>query len=318
MHQTLKRHAEELFVLAHAFVTVREGINKSAGTFRSLFQKIDFKELLVRANTIETGIAEKAQEIAALKATVEAENDGHAQRFYSQLVAYVEALSNAARVLSEKMVLLSERAGNRRRLSVRDFIETTKSERVSLEACQSTGDILTEMFYSLNHDAMVDTSPELEGFEVSARPKIQQLGEALLASPRPGAVTDRRLVAIMERKTPNVLNAWTHVVPAMAKFAKAAGERSLFERDKGADAYDEFLKKLSLVVVGLYADGVISPGSASEDCLYELVSSLAAFKEAHPNWQDAYSIGYKQFVEGYDASLGLVASLQRSVETYGV
>ena len=103
----------------------------------------------------------------------------------------------------------------------------------------------------------MDTIPEFEGFEVSTKPKVQQIGEALLVSPRPGAVTDRRLVAIMEREMPNVHNAWTYVVPAMAKFAKDAGKRSLFGRDKGADAYNEFLKKLRLVVVGLYADYVV-------------------------------------------------------------
>ena len=150
MRQTLKRHAEESFELAHAFVRVREDINECAGTFRSLFHKINFNELLLRATTIETNIAAKAKEVAALKATVQAENDGEVHRFYLQLAEYVEALENAARILLEKMLLLSERARNRRRLSLRAFIETTKSERVSLEACQSTGDALTETFHRMN------------------------------------------------------------------------------------------------------------------------------------------------------------------------
>lgn len=139
-------------------------------------------------------------------------------------------------------------------------------------------------------------------------------GEELLASPTPGAVTDYEQESLLNATTPNILNAWTHVIPVLAKFAKHEGKRSLWGRDKGEIAYNELVEKLRLVVLGLYGDGLLSQGGSAEECLLELLNSLVDFKRVYPNWDDAYSAGYKVFIEQRDSLYPMLKKHQESVE----
>ena len=143
---------------------------------------------------------------------------------------------------------------------------------------------------------------------------FSDFADKLLAPPEPGAVTDYKRARFLETNTPNVSNAWTHVVPALAKYAKFKGKRGLSGRDKGEMAYRELEEKLHLVVLGLYADGLLSQGARTEDCLLATLLSLVAFKEAYPNWGDAYSAGYEVFVEGRDNINIVLARHQQAVE----
>jgi hypothetical protein len=72
-------------------------------------------------------------------------------------------------------------------------------------------------------------------------------GDELLASPTLGAVTDYEQESLLNATTPNILNAWTHVIPVLAKYAKHEGKRSLWGRDKGEIAYNMLVDKLRLV-----------------------------------------------------------------------
>ena len=127
---------------------------------------------------------------------------------------------------------------------------------------------------------------------------FRDFADKLLALPEPGAVTDYKQARLLEATTPNISNAWTHVVPALAKYAKCEGKRSLLGRDKGEMAYRELEEKLHIVVLGLYGDGLLSQGASTEECLSALLHSLVLFKVVYPNWTDAYSAGYRVFVEG--------------------
>ncbi len=138
--------------------------------------------------------------------------------------------------------------------------------------------------------------------------------DKLLSLPEPGAVTDYKQARLLEVTTPNISNAWTHVVPALAKYAKCEGKLSLFGRDKGEMAYRELEEKLHLVVLGLYGDGLLSQGASTEECLSALLRSLVLFKEVYPNWTDAYSAGYRVFVEGRENINTILARHQRAVE----
>lgn len=118
----------------------------------------------------------------------------------------------------------------------------------------------------------------------------------------------------MGATTPNTANAWTHVVPALERYAKSEGKRSFFGRDKGAMAYHKLEKKLHLVVLALYGDGLLSRGASAEDCLLALLSSIVWFKEVYPNWTEAYLAAHKVFVEGKDDMKSILARHQRTVE----
>ena len=143
---------------------------------------------------------------------------------------------------------------------------------------------------------------------------LHDLGEPLLVLPKPGAVTDYELSQSFELTAPNMLNAWTHVVPALAKYGKSQGKRSFFGRDKGEEAYRELIEKLKLLVLGLYGDGLLSRGASTDECLLALVRSLVTFKIAFPNWSDAYSAGYRVFVERSENMGPVLKQLQQTVE----
>ena len=143
---------------------------------------------------------------------------------------------------------------------------------------------------------------------------LHELGSRLLTKPEAGAVTDYEAARRLEISAPNTSNAWTHITPALANYAKREGKRSLFGNDKGEKAYRTLLEKLRLVVLGLYGDELLSPGSEADECLVTLLGSLVAFKACYPNWTDAYSAGYKVFVERSEDILPVLEKLQHSVE----
>ncbi len=142
-----------------------------------------------------------------------------------------------------------------------------------------------------------------------------QFADRLLTLPEPGAVTDYKSARVMETANPNISNAWTHVVPTLAKYAKCEVKRSLFGRDKGEMTFRELEEKLHLVVLGLYGDRLLSKGASTEECLLALLHSLVLFKEVYPNWTDAYSAAYRVFVERRESITPILAKHQQAVET---
>lgn len=140
------------------------------------------------------------------------------------------------------------------------------------------------------------------------------IAERLLSSPEPGAVTDYKRARVMEATTPNISNAWTHVVPTLSKYAKCEGKRSLFGSDKGEMAFRELEQNLHLVVLGLYGDRLLSKGASTEECLSALLCSLVLFKEVYPNWTDAYSAAYRVFVDRRENITPILARCQHAVE----
>lgn len=143
---------------------------------------------------------------------------------------------------------------------------------------------------------------------------LHELGEILTTLPASGAVTDYKKVQLLEAIMPNTMNAWTHVVPVLAKYARHEGKLSFFGRDKGEATYLELIDKLRLVVLGLYGDRLLSRCATSTECLFSLLRSLLDFKEVYPNWNDAYSASQQIFVEESEKILPLLEKHQRSVE----
>lgn len=144
---------------------------------------------------------------------------------------------------------------------------------------------------------------------------FRELGDQLLSLPENGAITDYKQAQLLESLSPNVSNAWTHVVPALAKYAKREGERNILGCDEGEMAYRELEGKLHLVVLGLYGDRLLSQGASTKECLLTLLRSLVLFKGIYPNWIDAYSAGYRVFVEGRERIGPILDRHQRTVES---
>jgi hypothetical protein len=149
---------------------------------------------------------------------------------------------------------------------------------------------------------------------MKATDSLLGLGSELIQMPVPGSVTDHKKAQFMRITTPNMANAWTHVVPALAKHAKSQGKRSLLGRDKGEAAYEKLEEKLYVAVLGLYGDGLLYRGASADECLLALLRSLVLFKEIYPNWPEAYSAAHTVFVEGKDDMKSTLAGHQRAVE----
>ena len=143
---------------------------------------------------------------------------------------------------------------------------------------------------------------------------LGNISQRLLAIPKPDSITDYEMKRRMEITSPNTLNAWSHVIPTLAKYDKCEGRRSILGHDKGKKAYRKMIEKLRLVVLGLYADGLVVQGAESDECLNALVRSLIAFKDVFPNWMDAYLAAYRVFVEREERMLPILREFQRSVE----
>ena len=79
-------------------------------------------------------------------------------------------------------------------------------------------------------------------------------------------------------------------------------------------AFRKLAEDLYLVVLGLYGDKLLTQGASTDECLLALLHSLVSFKEAYPNWTDAYSVAYRLFVEERDIIKIILAKHQRSVE----
>ena len=143
---------------------------------------------------------------------------------------------------------------------------------------------------------------------------IHELGNLLLAKPDIQS-TDYSEVKQLESEIPNIMNAWTHVVPDLADFAKKEGKVSFLGKNKGSMAFEKLSKNLRIVVLALYGDHHLTIGESTDKCLYHLVESLVLFKSVYPNWKDAYTMGFNLFVTRSESIKPILGTHQKSVET---
>ena len=79
---------------------------------------------------------------------------------------------------------------------------------------------------------------------------FREFGEKLLASPAPGAVTDYKQARLLEATTPNVFNAWTHVVPALANMLRMKENGAFLDVIRGKQPTENSLKNFDLLFLG--------------------------------------------------------------------
>lgn len=101
----------------------------------------------------------------------------------------------------------------------------------------------------------------------------------------------------MIRRCPHTLNAFQKLVMAMADVRKNAGKKSLFGRDKGQEAYANFLGKLRATIHSMILDGLIQESTSSAEVASKLMDELQTFALAFPNWQDAFGFASYFFVQ---------------------
>lgn len=105
---------------------------------------------------------------------------------------------------------------------------------------------------------------------------------------------------------PNTAAAMTWMVPAMEAAERNAGKRSVFGKDKGAEALGKFLGTLRTTVSALYRDGLISATMDAAEVHQAIVGSINMFAAIYPNWPDAYRFAAGFFGSGvnpYEAAV---------------
>jgi len=133
----------------------------------------------------------------------------------------------------------------------------------------------------------------------------------LLTLSAPGSISDYKKARLLKTNTPTLFNAWTHVVPALSKYAIF---EEIFESNTVDIVYMWLKRKLYLVILGLYTDGIILKGTSTDECLLALIRSLISFKEAYPNWNSAYTTAYRIFIDRREDIEHTISRYQQKVE----
>ena len=113
--------------------------------------------------------------------------------------------------------------------------------------------------------------------------------------------------------SPHTFSALQKLVPSMASVAKNAGKTSFFGRDKGADAYEEFVKCVKLTVLAMMMDRVVRESSTSREVAVAMAAKLEMFAMAFPNWQDAYGVARIFFDDQGQDAIALIDRVRSSV-----
>lgn len=112
--------------------------------------------------------------------------------------------------------------------------------------------------------------------------------------------------------TPHTYNALQKLVMAMADLAKNAGKKTLFGRDKGQEAYANFLSMLKVTIHSMVLDRLISEATSSEDVVVALEDKMRIFSMAFPNWQDAYGFAAVFFGRSRTDAVAVIERLRGS------
>jgi hypothetical protein len=111
-------------------------------------------------------------------------------------------------------------------------------------------------------------------------------------------------------RTPHTFNALTKLVMSMADVRKNAGKKTLFGRDKGQEAYSNFLRALKVTVQSMVLDSVIREATPTDQVAKELEDKLRQFQMAFPNWQDAYEFASLFFGEKRQEAIATIERLR--------
>ena len=125
-------------------------------------------------------------------------------------------------------------------------------------------------------------------------------------------VTDYARARLLQVTQPNTTAALTWLVPAMEKVARNWGKRSLFGRDKGAEAARKYEEALIKTLYAMTADGLVHRSDEPETFRTCLIQAMRQFAFAYPNWQDAYTFFETIFVEEADQGRAFIHRVVRT------
>ncbi len=163
--------AEKAFELGHAFVDLRNRVNRECGTFwslfRNLFRRVNYQSFVGAAEGLKGRIQELHENIEIfVKPSNDAENE-----FYRYLTHHVDALLKLLDVTLRKFQTLARKAQSARYgPSWQEFQEIVQEEMSALEKCDSSGKALTELYHRFRQQYCQHGRSRLESYPIRRCP----------------------------------------------------------------------------------------------------------------------------------------------------
>ncbi|TRZ53492.1 hypothetical protein D4R99_00725 [bacterium] len=143
--EELKREAWEVNDLLSEYVALHNHLLKSAGTFSSLFRKIDFGKLSEETSSLLEKFRNKGDE---LKVLAEGEVRDEGRQFTECLLSYTNALTETVGLLYVMYQALKGKASGNK-LSFKEHLENNKKYQESIKEYVRQGEQLNNLFRSL-------------------------------------------------------------------------------------------------------------------------------------------------------------------------
>lgn len=138
----LKNEAWEVNDLLTEYVDLHNLLLKSAGTFSSLFRKVNFQELYDKTIALQDKFKNKYSELEDFAKSDFEEKD---KQFVDCLLSYTKALTETVSLLSVMYNALNEKAkGNK--LSFKEHMENDKKYQASIKNYLSYGNELNNLY----------------------------------------------------------------------------------------------------------------------------------------------------------------------------
>lgn len=142
----LKSYIFEVNNLLTQYIEAHNKVSKNAGTFRSLFRKVDFQKIYNDIDTLlkdfvfeDTKIGESKKEIYDSLTLLQKE-------FFDSFYTYFVALLNTVNLLFRKVGLLYIRSQNKDTLSWGDFSRISREYEESINNYLKFGKILNKLY----------------------------------------------------------------------------------------------------------------------------------------------------------------------------
>ena len=144
--EILHATAFEINDLLTEYIMVHNKILKKAGSFLSLFRRVNFKELYADTEIILSKFNSISEKVALLKTELYGDLPQNQKDFFDCLSDYVDALTSTVDALHTKVNLLHQRSQNKNSLSFKELQAADKDYQECINNYMRIGDRLNELY----------------------------------------------------------------------------------------------------------------------------------------------------------------------------
>jgi hypothetical protein len=143
MNESVKMKAFEVNDLLSEYVVLHNHLIKSAGTFSSLFKKVDFGSLTEQTQLLYDKFLQKDEEI---KKWSKQDFNKAGREFVNYLCQYVDALTNTAKLLLQMYQYLRGRAEEGKKITFSAHMENDRKYQESIQEYLKIGKHLNDLY----------------------------------------------------------------------------------------------------------------------------------------------------------------------------